>query len=292
MAPLSFFYILLLAAAAALLAYMEYVEPRQRQFNSHRVQIRKKLPRPFRILHLTDTHFAGPNAPLAAFFDRLVQETYDFIFVTGDIMDCDAGLPYCLENFKKLKSKYGTFAVFGNHDYFDFKFFDAITHNFPGQPYPRQKNNVDLFAEEFKKIGVRALRNETVSLQIDGVPVLIHGLDDPTTGHANLRRTMENFDPSKVHILLTHTVDAFLDIGENEIDLSFSGHSHGGQVRLPFWGPVITHTRIGRRYASGIHTIQGAVCCIGRGLNASRFLFIRLLCPPEAILLTVEGGRT
>jgi hypothetical protein len=133
------------------------------------------------------------------------------------------------------------------------------------------------------------LFNETAEVNVEGKPVLIHGLDDPTTGRADLLKAMKNFDPKKINILLTHTVDAFLDIGENEIDLSFSGHSHGGQVRLPFIGPIIVHTSMGRPYAAGIFELKGATCCVSRGMNASRFLRMRLLCPPEAILLTVQG---
>ena len=276
-----------LLLAVAFLGWMSFVEPRWFDLSRHEIFIRKKLKRPIRILHLSDTHFSGRNKPLARFFDRLAHESVDLVVVSGGIMDCDEGIHECLDNLAKLHPRYGIYAVFGNHDYYDYRTWDSILHNFPGQSFPITKNLIDLFITELEKIGVRVLRNKTLELDIDGTPILIHGMDDPTTGHANIRRTLENFDPAKLNLLLTHTVDVFLDIGDNEIDVSFSGHSHGGQIRLPFIGPIITHTRLGRRFASGLCQIQGATCCISRGMSANRYARIRFLCRPEAVLLTL-----
>ncbi len=276
------------AAGAALLVWMFAVEPRLREINRYEVSITKKLPRPLRILHLSDIHFARPDAALAKFFDRLAAEDFDAVLISGDIMDCKEGLPVCIENLKKLKPAHGIFAVFGNHDYFDYSFFDVILHNFPGQREPVSTQPTHLFASEMQAAGIRVMRNETLEINAGGAALLIHGLDDPTTGRANVRKAMQQFEPAKINILLTHTIDAFLDIGENEIDLSFSGHSHGGQIRLPFIGALLTHTMMGRAYAGGVMLVKGAVCSISRGVGASRMLWPRLLCRPEAIVLTVK----
>lgn len=284
------FIFLFFVGGLALLGWAALVEPRWFELSRHSVNLRKKIPRPLRILHLSDTHFARPYAPLSCFFDRLSQEEFDLVFITGDLMDCQEGIADCLVNLKKLKTVYGIYAVFGNHDYYDYRGLDSITHNFPGQGLPKHTNDVDAFQKDLEAKGVTVLRNHTVEILIDNMPVLIHGLDDPTTGKANLRTAMDRFDPTKLNILLTHTVDVFLDIGENEIDLAFSGHSHGGQIRLPIIGPMITHTRIGRQYASGIHQLQGATCCISRGMNSGRYTRIRLLCRPEALLITAQGS--
>ncbi len=283
-------FLLVFFAALLLIIWAFWIEPRLIQLSRHEICLRKSLPRPIRILHLSDTHFAGPHKIISRFFDRLAEEPVDFAVVTGDIMDCEEGLPFCLENLKKLKTRYGTFAVFGNHDYFDFQFADVFLHNFPGQARPLISQRVDFFEQALEEAGVRVLRNETEGVMIENTPLLIHGLDDPTTGHADLLKAMQNFDPEKVNILLSHTIDVFLDLGENQIDLAFSGHSHGGQIRLPLIGPIVTHTSLGRPYAAGIFGLKGAVCAVSRGLNASRFLWARFLCPPEATLLTVKGN--
>ncbi|HXV27897.1 MAG TPA: metallophosphoesterase, partial [bacterium] len=261
------------------------IEPRLIRISRHQTVVRKYLPQPLRILHLSDTHFAKSDRTLCRFFHRLSRESVDLVFITGDIMDCEEGLPACLENLRKLKPRFGTFAIFGNHDYFDFQFSDVFLHNFPGQARPLISQRVEVFKRALEEAGIRVLMNETESVTVDGTSLLIHGLDDPTTGHADLLKAMQNFDPGKINILLSHTIDVFLDLGEGQIDLAFSGHSHGGQIRLPLIGPIVTHTSLGRPYAAGIFDLKGAVCTVSRGMNASRFLTARFLCSPEAILL-------
>lgn len=277
---------------AALFYWSTWVEPRSRQVNRHQVTIQKWLDHPLKILHLSDTHFAKPDKLLSRFFDQLAALEFHFVFLTGDIMDCESGIPICVENLRKLRPTHGFYAVFGNHDYYDYRLLDVFMHNFPGQKKPLREQRSDLLKEALEGIGVRVLKNETATVYFEGNHLLIHGLDDPTTGRANVRQAMQQFNPKEIHLLLTHTVDAFLDIGDNEIDVSFSGHSHGGQIRLPGLGPIIAHTMIGRQYSSGVLSYKGAVCSISRGVNASRFFYSRLLCPPEAILLTVQSRKS
>ena len=278
------------------LALAAYLETRRYEINRYEVTLRKALPHPFRILHLSDLHFSKGNDALLRFFEGLAKETYDFIFITGDIFDSEKGIPASIEHFKRLKAKTGVFAVFGNHDYYDYRltdifthFMNVFTHNFLYQNKPKNRQPIKHFEEALAQAGARLLKNETIEKKVGEVSILIHGLDDPTTGRANIREAMQNFEPSKVNILLTHTIDVFLDIGENEIDLSFSGHSHGGQIRLPGIRPLVTNTMLGAAYVSGLKALKGAFCSVSRGLGTSRFLPFRLLCPPEAVVLTVRG---
>jgi len=259
------------------------------EINRYPVKIRKKLHQSFKVLHLTDIHFYKKHSKMESFFDRLADEEFDFVLISGDIIDSLEGIPVAGENLKKLKAKNGIYAVLGNHDYYDYYFGDVLLHNFPGQRKPRRIQKVDLLLSTLKEAGIRVLRNETLAFSHQGDAFLLHGLDDPTTGKANIRETLKNYDPEKINILLTHSVDVFLDIGRNEIDLSFSGHSHGGQIRLPWIGAILTHTTIGKQYVSGIRRLRGAICSISRGLGCGRFLPVRLLCKPEVIVLEVYG---
>lgn len=286
---MSLVFSLLFILGALLFAWMFFIEPRFYEISRYHVSIKKKLTHPIRILHLSDIHFARESPPLTRFFERLSEEKVDFVFVTGDIIDCPEGVPWAIRHLQKLKPSRGTFVVFGNHDYYNYTLLDFFLHNFPGQPHPKNLNPAAKLQEELGKIGARVLKNETVEVDFHGTPLLIHGLDDATTARANIRMAMKNFNRAKPNLLLTHTVDVFLNIGKDEIDLSFSGHSHGGQVRLPVFGPMITHTMMGRPYASGLKKIQGALCSISRGMGGGRHLFIRLLCRPEAIVMQVTG---
>jgi hypothetical protein len=283
-------YLLVISASASfLLLLWMFLETRRYQISRHAALVRKPLAAPLRILHLSDIHFHGDDCGLGVFFEKLGRETYDFIFITGDIFDCPAGAAKAVL-FRRLRSRHGIYAVLGNHDYYDYSFLDLPLHYTPGQGRPHKPQPMADFEKALKEAGVRLLRNETVEVSADATAVLIHGLDDPITGRANVRQALSNFDHSKLNILLTHSIDVFLDIGENEVDLSFSGHTHGGQVRLPVIGPLLTHSLLGRQYADGIMALKGATCSISRGIGTSRFYPIRLLCAPEAIALEVSSS--
>jgi len=278
-----------LLVSAALFVWAFFLEPRSIPINRYHVKVHKLLGRPLRILHLSDIHFARSLPYLNRFFDRLASESFDFVFLTGDIIDCQEGIKICTENLRKLKPFHGMYAVYGNHDYYDYQWADVFIHNLTTQGHPDNKQRNDLLHEALQAIGVRVLRNESEAVEFDRGTVLIHGLDDPTTGRADIGKVMAHHQPEKLNILLTHSVNVFAYIGENKIDLSFSGHSHGGQICLPFFGPVITHTFIGREYVSGVKRLKGATCSISRGVSSSRHFLMRFLCPPEAVVLTVTG---
>lgn len=254
----------------------------------YRLKPLKPLSKPLTFLHLSDIHFAGPDVKRDHFFDQLALMEYDFVVLTGDIIDCDAGLASAEMNLMKLKPRCGAYAVLGNHDYYNYMPSDMALHNFPGQKLPSRRNSLQRIEEMLQRSKVCLLRNHAVDVCQDGIALRIHGIDDPTTGRANVRQTMQGYTPEKINILLAHSIDVFLDIGDREIDLAFSGHSHGGQVCLPFFGPLVTHTMIGRDFAAGIKVLKGAICSVSRGVGTSRFLKLRFLCPPEAVLITLD----
>lgn len=272
------------------IVWLFFVEPRWIQVSRHEVKVQKKLSSPFRILHLSDTHFSGRNLFLNKFFDKLSQDVYDVAVITGDIIDCPEGISQCTDNLKKIKTRFGFYAVLGNHDYFNYGFLEAFNHNFPYQTYPSRKNAADKLQEELAKINIKVLKNQTEEINVLEEKILIHGLDDPTTGRADVKLIQPNFCSQKINILLTHTVDALQHIEEGHIDVSFSGHSHGGQIRFPVVGAVIAHTALGRDYAGGLKQLRGAFCCISRGTSSGRFLTPRFLCRPEAIILRIAGN--
>jgi len=282
----------LAGAALALLLWMRFVEPYAWRVVERQAFIRKSLGRELRILHLSDIHFSKPSRRLSAFFDSLASQPVDMVVITGDIIDCVEGIPSCVENLSKLKSLHGIFAVYGNHDYYNYHLSELILHNFPGQKMPRNHQHVHLLDAALAKVGVKVLKNQMAPVPLEKGRLHFYGLDDPTSRRANLRKTMQSYDPSTVNVLLTHTIDAFLEIGRNEIDLSFSGHSHGGQICLPFFGPVLTHTIMGRAFAGGFFQHKGAWCSVSRGIGTSRYLPMRLLCKPEAVLVRVSELQT
>lgn len=282
-------FFLLILTGTALLIWAYAYERRAFQINTSHIKLKKPVPQPFRILHLSDIHFASRQTPYDRFFDRLAKDEYDLIIITGDIIDCMEGLHGMTENIGKLRSRYGIYAVYGNHDYYDYRWRDVFFHNLSIHGHPKTLQRTDLIDEALAKLGVRVLKNQSVSVSVGYETLWIHGVDDPTTGRAQIEKITPHFKPHKINILLTHSIDLFFDIGEDQIDLACSGHSHGGQICLPGFGPLITHTTMGRDYISGVKRLKGTLCSISRGIGTSRCFPFRFLARPEAIVLNVTG---
>lgn len=277
---LSLFFLL----SAAMLTWM-LIEPHIYRITRFKARC-SKLKRPLEILHLSDIHFAGPDAGLSRFFDRLSQTNPDLIVITGDVIDCREGVVTAAEQLAKLRSRFGIFAVMGNHDYYNYRLYDSIFRNFQGQRHPLIRNGTLNLRGVYKKLGIKELRNQSTHINVEGQRIGIHGVDDPVTGHADLTRIR----PEKgiVNLLLSHTLDVLFGLSDHELDVCFSGHTHGGQVCVPGWGAVITHSRVGRKYAAGIKKFMGIDCCVSRGMGSSRFMRIRFFSQPEAVWLTLQ----
>ena len=247
-----------------------------------------KLKQPLQILHLSDIHFSGPDRGLSQFFDRLSKLKPDLIVLTGDIIDCREGVDVAAQQLSKLNSRHGIFAVMGNHDYYNYRLYDCVFNNFQGQRHPLKRNGTLQLREVYKKLKIKELRNESMHLEIDGQRFGVHGVDDPVTGHADLTCIRPEKGASVVNILLSHTLDVLFGLSDHEIDICFSGHTHGGQLCLPVWGAIVTHSRVGRRYAAGVHRFMNILCCVSRGMGCSRFMRVRFFSPPEAVLMTLN----
>ena len=89
--------------------------------------------------------------------------------------------------------------------------------------------------------------------------------------------------------MLAHTPDVIRDAARLDVDLMLSGHTHGGQIRLPLLGATVVPSRYGHRYAAGEFHVEGTTLYVSRGLGTVRFP-IRFLCRPELALLTLKRG--
>lgn len=281
----------LFSVSLAVLLWGRFYEPYAYQKSFYRLRVRKSLPAPLKILHLTDIHFRRPQRSLTRFFDDLAGETYDFIFLTGDIIDHLDCIPYAVENLKKLKARLGCFGVLGNHDYVHYRFEDMVLYYLKihrrATGYERSRK----IKQALEAAGIRILHNETIKVEDKEHVFLIHGSDDPVTDQARPELLEVGSHGDCLEILLTHSIDLVQRLDMRTIDLSFSGHSHGGQVRLPGFGALVTHTEMGRDYAGGVIEYEKHTqCIIGRGLGSNRFIPFRFLCLPEVIQLELESS--
>lgn len=194
----------------------------------------------------------------------------DLIFLPGDFItsDFDEIFPF-IEIFKDLKAKYGVFATLGNHEFFT-----------------KQASRI---AKVIEENGIRVLRNESEELEVNGKKFFIVGIDDLRYG-ADLDKATKHIKPEKFKILLSHKPYAFMEFARKNIQLTLSGHTHGGQIVFAKIDDIyITPASLVSKLVSGHYKIGDSHLYITRGVGTVG-LPIRLNCPPEITYITLVSG--
>jgi len=150
-------------------------------------------------------------------------------------------------------------------------------------------------ADALHRAGVKLLTNRALHLAAPHDDVWLLGLDDPIIGHPQPEASFDAADrhdassPS-VRLVLMHAPDGLLAIGEREFDIAFCGHTHGGQVALPWGTPIVVpRGQLSRRFASGMHELRnGGRLLVSNGVGCSA-LPIRLFARPEIHVVTISG---
>ncbi|PIQ85091.1 MAG: hypothetical protein COV74_10870 [Candidatus Omnitrophica bacterium CG11_big_fil_rev_8_21_14_0_20_45_26] len=269
--------------------YALLIEPRWFRLRRIKVCTKKKIPRDFTILHLSDTHFIDNNESKRRFLMSLNSLQPDFICVTGDIIDNNDGIEPAVEILSQMQARIGKFAVLGNHDYWDYHIGDNLRYHLFGEKRPLHQNDIERFCRRLTASGVTVLRDEKKNVSFDGMTIRISGTEDPVTQQMNFHRTFADLNEEVFHLLLTHVLDVLVQIPKVPVDLVLAGHTHGGQVRLPFIGGFMCGFQMPRRYLEGFHEMNGYVMCVSRGMGATRTLIPRFFCRPEAILIEVTS---
>ncbi len=222
------------------------------------------------LVHLSDLHVARLGFRERRAIDIVNAARPDVIVVSGDLT-ARGGRPEALAAFlAALRARGGKFAVWGNHDYWD----GAATTWGP---------------EAVRRGGFTILDNASQRIGFPGGRLVIAGIDDPVTGRDNLKKAMQRVSRREVCLLLAHSPEVARSLGNWDIDLVLAGHTHGGQVRLPWigaiWIPYGT-----RDYLDGWYDVDGgARLHVNRGLGWS-WIPVRFLCRPRIDRITLRGG--
>ena len=163
-----------------------------------------------------------------------------------------------------LKAPAGVFAVLGNHD-------GWLDH--------------DRVERALEQNGIRVIEESAVKTQTPVGPVWIAGISDLWTGVHDVRAALSGVQDDAPVILLTHNPDVFPDVPAR-VALTLAGHTHGGQVRLPFVGGPIVPSQFGQRYAAGQVVENGRHLFVATGVGTS-ILPVRFRVPPAVTVLTV-----
>jgi predicted MPP superfamily phosphohydrolase len=206
----------------------------------------------------------------------------DAIVLTGDFVtrDSDVSIAWAPE-LALLKAKYGVFAVLGNHDTW---------------------SDPERIAAELAGAGAQVLRNESTALEIGQSRLWLVGVEDigykgmrlDDFKKANKRTVTElgvilaGLPPSDPHILLVHNPDFTELLPEGRVDLALCGHTHGGQVHLPFFGSPIVPSFYGQKYTNGLVRGPKTLVYINRGIGVI-YPPLRFNCRPEITLFRLRS---
>lgn len=201
---------------------------------------------------------------------HLIVLTGDFVSVPffGDPAKAAADADPCAAILKNLKAPHGTWAVMGNHDAF---------------------TDPDRVTAALQEQGIPVLANRSMPIESDGARFWLGGVDDVLGKTADLDATLQNIPPNERTVLMVHEPDFADRVAGHPVDLQLSGHSHGGQVRLPFLPPVYLPD-LGKKYVWGLYKVGGLTLYTNPGLGTVGFP-ARLNCPPEITLITLRPSR-
>lgn len=246
------------------------------------------LPEAFRglkIAHLSDLHSSPIVSPehLRQAADLAANENPDLVVLTGDYIghqlktapsqqhEFDVEhVERMVEALSVLNPPMGIFAVLGNHDF-----------------WSGRKATASLIERFSRGLNVQWLRNRNVLLKRGGESIQLIGIDDLWSGTCSIERAFDGVVPGKTRILLSHNPDVNMEIRYNlnwDADLILSGHTHGGQVVLPFIGPPFSPGINDGRYVSGLVREGNRQTYVTRGVG-HLVVPVRFNCPPEVTLI-------
>ena len=282
-----------IGAGAALYAWWESTAV---QVTEHRLAIPDLPPGldGLRILHVSDTHFPADGDSVGRFVELTWHLDYDLVCCTGDYVETSAGWEAAADALTQLRAPFGVYATLGAHDYCPpVRTLDEwISFNLDRALRSRRRFvNPQPFIDRLESAGIVVLRNEWRSLEISGELVRLGGAGDDSARMARLESAVPA--PGGFSMLLTHAPDAALRLAgpsQGGPSLVLSGHTHGGQIRVPGWGAPLRHSRlVNRRQASGVFERDGTKVVVSRGFGTAH-VPLRVACRPEIGLLTLSRG--
>lgn len=256
--------------------YSHLVEPYWIEVKQVKVAIPKLPPsfNSFRIVHFSDLHLGFHSKPelLTELAEQVRRAKPDLICFTGDLLDqSTAYMPEAiafLSKLSKLQAPFGQYAVLGNHDAFGTR--RAVTRG-------------------LSKAGFHVLDNQHVALTKGSAQLYIAGVDDPMVGHPNIDQALQGIPDGSSTILLAHEPDFADEYARYPVDLQLSGHSHGGQVRIPLVGALYTPP-YGSKYTAGLYQVPNSKLQVytTHGIGMTR-IPVRFHCRPELTVLTLKA---
>jgi len=245
------------------MAWGYFVEPYRLEVTRIELQTPKLKSARLRIVQVSDLH-CGSKAAIEPKLPPLVNALRpDLIVFTGDACNSEDGIPLMRQTLCNMEAPMGKFLVRGNFD----------QQRFCGDTL-------------FDGTGFQELLARTAQLQKEGEKLCLTGVPYHGDGW---RLVLPNIPRDSFSIVLCHKPDLVEDVAGQPVDLYLCGHTHGGQVALPFYGALITLSRYGKRYEAGRYDVGGMIVYVNRGIGMESFPAprVRFCARPEITVFDV-----
>ena len=255
--------------------YAYFVEPQRFVITKQTIEVNNwsNQNNNFKIVAISDIHGGAhymDEARIRYIVEQANAQNPDLIVLLGDFISESNGkgsslmMPVSVmaDNLSGLKAKFGVFAVIGNHDWW---------------------HDEKEVRQNLERVGYRVLENESANFQNNGQTISIIGIEDFWKRRkVDVKNLVKNIDPKQNIIAITHNPDSFDQLPDG-ISLLLAGHTHGGQVVIPFYGPPIVVAK--REYTRGLIKKNNQSLFVTTGVSA----MFRFGVPPEIAVVTINS---
>ncbi|NYI05595.1 metallophosphoesterase [Allostreptomyces psammosilenae] len=291
------------AASAACVAWAAGYEVRAFTVRRFEVPVLPRGARPLRVLQVSDIHMVSGQRKKQRWLQSLARLRPDFVINTGDNLSDPTAVPEALDALGPLLELPGAY-VFGSNDYYGpvprnpSRYLTQRLRGDDGKRHHGIRNPWEQLRDGFDSAGWVGLNNRRGRIKAAGLEIALTGLDDP---HIKLDRYEDvaggpddsaDLSLAVVHAPYLRVLDAFTADG---YPLVLAGHTHGGQLCVPFYGALVTNCDLDPGRAKGLSTHRAggreAYLHVSAGCGTNRYTPVRFACPPEATLLTLTERR-
>jgi predicted MPP superfamily phosphohydrolase len=284
---------------AGVLAYGAGYEVRAFTLRRVTVPVLPAGQRPLRVLQVSDLHMTPHQERKKHWIRALAALEPDVVIDSGDNLAHPDAVPAVLDALEPLFDFPGVF-VFGSNDYWSPRALNPARYLWQRGPRDMPRP-IDLpwehLRDELARRGWEHLGNARTRLKLDGRVVDIVGVDDPHVRRDRYAEVSAPADPAvDLSVGLTHApyLRVLNAMAADGHPLLIAGHTHGGQLRLPFHGALVTNCDLPNRYARGLHrwpaqSGETPWLHVSAGLGTSPYAPVRICCRPEATLLTLTA---
>ncbi len=236
------------------------------------------------ILQVSDLHLRLRRQRLIRFLESLEGHPQDLVLATGDLLGDPEAVGECLRLLNGLEAKGGRYFVFGSSDYYAPTLKSYLDYFLGRRRHGTARNPTRAFRHGLTGAGWQDMNNTTVRTTVNGTSIQLTGMDDPWL-HREDRSLLVREADADTAVLVVHDPAPFEDAFEAGYDLVIAGHTHGGQVRLPLIGAIVSNSTVPPRLARGLSNVDGSWLFVTPGLGTGKYAPFRFLCRPEASIL-------